>query len=69
MPLWPGHGQVHDEHVHFGGAHQVDGLAAAGRLAHDPQVHLFGKNCLSPDRTMAWSSTMPTLTMESFMWV
>jgi hypothetical protein len=38
MPLWPGHGQVHHQHVHFGGAHEVDGFAAGAGFADDPEV-------------------------------
>jgi hypothetical protein len=46
MPLWPGHGQVHHQHVELRGAHQVDRLASAGGFAHHAQVHLFGEELL-----------------------
>ena len=43
-----GHGQVHDQHIEFGSADQVDGLAAAGSFSDDAQVDLFGEKLLQP---------------------
>jgi len=47
-PTLSRHGQVHHQHIEFGRADQVDGLAAAGSFPDDPQVDLFGEKLLQP---------------------
>lgn len=56
-----GHRQIHDEHVEFCGAHQFDGFASRTGFAYDPKIDVFRENWRKPERTMAWSSTIPIL--------
>src|SRR4051812_10570611 len=67
MPLWPGI----DRSMMITSSSVVRTRSIASRpLAASPTTRrstISDRNCLSPARTMAWSSTIPTLTIESFM--